>query len=497
MNSEPTTPRTYRFPPRDSTGWLLGLSGAQCLLLAAGLVTAGVLLSHGAPSPVVAIPIVAALAGALAPIDGQPAHTLAAPAARHATRAKRWHAELPLLVAGVDRVTPDLPDWLGPVRLVTADGDAARRARLAGAGVVVDRDESTVTAVLRVRGREFALLDRAEQDRLLFAWGDTLGGFCTERNPITRVWALEWAAPAGAGEQLAYLADHAADPDSPAAREYQAMVAAAGPMATRHDVLLAVTVSTRRLRRRGRRGPLTDAAVEALGDELRLLAQSLELAGLADVRPLTRSQFAAALRARLDPAAQTPIAARARTLADAAVAPHNAGPLTAEIGWRHVTVDTAVHASYWIAEWPRLDVGPNWLEPLLLHAGGTRTVAICYEPVPPSRSTRQIERDAVRLAADEEQRSRAGFRLRARDRRAKDAVATREAELVAGYPELGFCGLITVTAATVDELDRCCADYEQAAAQAGLELRRLDGRHDLALAASLPLGRPAARPRLA
>jgi hypothetical protein len=496
MTTDPTAARAYRFPPRDRGGWLLGLSGAQCLLLAGGLVAAGVLLSHGAPGPLVAVPVMAARAGAFAPIDGQPAHTLAPPAARHALRPTTWQAELPLMVAGVDRVAPDLPDWLGPVRLVTADGPAAVGARLAGAGLVVDSDESTVTTVLRVRGREFALLDRAEQDRLLFAWGDALGGFCTEHNPVARVWALEWAAPAGAGEQLAYLADHAADPDGTAAREYTAMVEAAGPMATRHEVLLAVTVSARLLRRRRRRGPLTDAAVESLGDELRLLSQRLEHAGLAVDAPLTARQVAAAIRARLDPAAHAPIAARARTLADAAVATHNCGPLTGTIGWRHVGVDGAVHASYWIAEWPRLDVGPNWLEPLLLHAGGTRTVAICYEPIPPSRSARQIERDAVRLAADEDQRARAGFRHRARDRRAKDAVAAREAELVAGYPELGFCGLVTITAATVGELERSCADYEQAAAQAGLELRRLDGRHDVALAASLPLGRPLARPHL-
>ena len=39
------------------------------------------------------------------------------------------------------------------------------------------------------------------------------------------------------------------------------------------------------------------------------------------------------------------------------------------------------------------------------------------------------------------------------------------------------------------ELDRSCADYEQAAALGGLELRALDGRHDLAFICGLPIGR--------
>ena len=74
-------------------------------------------------------------------------------------------------------------------------------------------------------------------------------------------------------------------------------------------------------------------------------------------------------------------------------------------------------------------------------------------------------------------------------RRAQDAVLEREAEIVAGYAELEFAGLVTVTAADEDALALACASYEQAAAQAGLDLRALDGRHDLGLVCALPLGR--------
>ena len=67
-------------------------------------------------------------------------------------------------------------------------------------------------------------------------------------------------------------------------------------------------------------------------------------------------------------------------------------------------------------------------------------------------------------------------------------LAARESELVSGYCELEFCGLVTVTATTLDQLERSCAEWEQVAAHAGLELRRLNGQHDVAFACTLPVG---------
>jgi len=68
-------------------------------------------------------------------------------------------------------------------------------------------------------------------------------------------------------------------------------------------------------------------------------------------------------------------------------------------------------------------------------------------------------------------------------------VLDREAELVAGYAELEYAGFLTVTALDDEALAVACASYEQAAAQAGLELRALDGRQDLGVVCALPLGR--------
>ena len=71
-----------------------------------------------------------------------------------------------------------------------------------------------------------------------------------------------------------------------------------------------------------------------------------------------------------------------------------------------------------------------------------------------------------------------------------DDLVRREQDLVAGHGDLRFAGLITVSAATAEELDAACRTTEAAAAQAMCELRRLVGQQGQAhAAASLPLAR--------
>jgi hypothetical protein len=174
--------------------------------------------------------------------------------------------------------------------------------------------------------------------------------------------------------------------------------------------------------------------------------------------------------------------------------------MSTEIAWSWVRVDSSVHRTYWVAEWPRLDLPPAWLGSMLLFAGpseASRTFTICYEPIAPSQSARQVRRDATRLASDTEHRARAGFRVGAAQRRVEADVARREAELVAGFPELAYSAFLTISAKSSDSLEAASAEWEQTAATAGLELRSLDGRHDLALLTSLPVGRGLARTRSA
>ena len=272
--------------------------------------------------------------------------------------------------------------------------------------------------MLRARGPEFVLRDRGDQEGLLQGWGDALAGFCRENRLVASARWTEWAAPTSLVDQIGYVSANAAATDTPEFDSYIELLRAADEVTTRHDVLLTITVDARQAQTASR-GKADDAAERALADEMRLLTDRMNAAGMTVDLPLTPAEVASAARERLDPfsiGATKPRGGLAGLTG--LVAPQNAGPMAVANEWDHVRVDGAVHAAFVVAEWPRLDLPPNWMEPLLLHAGSVRTVAVHYEPVPPSRSHRQIDRDSTRLGSDEEQRLRTGFRIGARHRRA-------------------------------------------------------------------------------
>ncbi len=67
------------------------------------------------------------------------------------------------------------------------------------------------------------------------------------------------------------------------------------------------------------------------------------------------------------------------------------GPHAEEVAWSHYRTDSAFHNTYWISSWPRSEVGPSFLAPLLMQSATVRTVAVTIEPVPFAQAMRQAE----------------------------------------------------------------------------------------------------------
>ena len=132
--------------------------------------------------------------------------------------------------------------------------------------------------------------------------------------------------------------------------------------------------------------------------------------------------------------------------------------------------------------------GTEWTQFPLSGGGVTRSMTVYFQPVSTHQSRRRIERGLVKLDSDAATKEDKGRRVDARHRRATQALLDREEELVAGYPEMGYVGLVTVTAASQEALDEQAEVVEQLARESGMDLRVLDGRQDLAWASSLPLG---------
>ena len=100
-------------------------------------------------------------------------------------------------------------------------------------------------------------------------------------------------------------------------------------------------------------------------------------------------------------------------------------PMAVEPHWDAVRTDGVWHAVYWIAEWPRVEVTPDFLGPLLF-APLRRSLSLVMEPVGPVRAAREVAQSRTADLADGELRRRGGFLVTARHTRERESVEERD-----------------------------------------------------------------------
>lgn len=355
------------------------------------------------------------------------------------------------------------------------------------AGVVYDSREKTYAATISVGTTSFSLLDHDEQQMKLEAWAEVLGHLCRENSPVGRIQWIERTLPARQDRLLTYLKENGSgmSADAPAMRSYLTLLEQAGEVQQQHQLLITMRVdASRRVARKtaAKLGKGHEGYCALLMRELDAFARALGRVAITVDGVLRPRHLAEVIRLSYDPFA-------ARVEGGGGVAPTAAGPATAESRWDTYEADGTLHTTYWISEWPRVAVGPDFLSPLLIGGGTTRTVGVTIEPVPTAKALDDAEHAVTSEAADEEFRQRKQIRTTMRRRKIQQAVATREEELAAGWAEVRFAGFVTVSARSESELDSSCAEIEHAASQSRIVLRRMDGEHGEALTYTMPLGR--------
>ena len=480
--------RTYRLEPLDSSGVFLGLGAIQCSLLGGGVALGVAALTAGVLLPIAAAPIIAAAAVSFTRVGGHATWEwvplLFGWAWCRLRRGRGWVAPLPLC-ATVEGAAP-MPPCLSGLDIISLDWRAGTSL-----GAVRDRHRQTLTAVVPVSGPQFVVEPRGEQERLLAGWGDLLGQYAVERGVVAHLSWSDLAQPSGMVDHIAWLAsDERGGPNPTASASYRELLEVGTTSAINHEALVTITVARERLpRHRAGKGGSDEQLCRALVTSVEALLRGLRSADLAASDPLDPVWLQRLIRSRIDPVGARSRPRRGRLVERLAVVRSTtAGPLALETDWRHLRVDCAYHRTWWVGTWPRLAVPPAWLEPFLSAGGVTRSMTVYFQPVSTHQSRRRIERDLVKLESDAVTKEEKGRRIDARHRRATQALLDREEELVAGYPEMGYAGLVTVSARTLDDLDEHSEIIEQLARENGMDLRVLDGRQDLGWAAVLPLG---------
>jgi hypothetical protein len=448
----------YRFGPRERGGSLAGWRPGQILTVAVGLVI-GVLVLRGEPNVagVAAAVCVLVLYGAMAtvPVSGR--------------TGDEW---LPVVVCWAARRTRvHRGRAMGALR-----GVRLLRAGWQDMGVVHDRATRTLTAALSLRGRSFALLGPDEQDRRVGAWSSVLASLAREGSPVHRV---QWVAASfpddGRGVHAYLAAEAVADAASASTASYEALLADMDSHACAHDVVLAVQVR------------LTKSVEVGCAALAREVGSLVRLLGDADVQVesvLSAEDLAHQLLRTYEAGAPPASAASGASAASA----EDPWPMAMEETWSSVRVDGMVHATFWVAEWPRIEVRSDFLAPLLLGSARS-TFAVVMEPLGSDAAVRKVEASRTADLADSELRRRGGFVSTARHARESEVLARREAELAEGHASFRYAGFVTISAATEEELVTACDAVQHAAGQSRLALRRLYGDQASAYTCTLPLCR--------
>jgi hypothetical protein len=497
--SEPGEGRvSYRFGPLERRGILGAVRPGQAALLAVGAAVAiGALdLSPTATGGFLAVAVFAATAAlAFAPFGRRTAEEwipiIASSGLRRVRGRHRFVSVSPVLgivARGVGTRRPRLgvpPSDPPPCLKGTALIEAPYRER--SIGVISDARGRRLTAVLACRVIAFSLLDPEAQERRLARWGLVLSGAAA--TPIKRIQWVERTAPAQ-GDELARWLHSERDPEvplrgTPMIDSYLELIDTTAKVTQEHEILVSVQVDARRVRERGE-----EAVVRALIEQTERVAQGLEAAEVSVLGALTQSQLARALRTAFDPYARAELAALETVdPSHGRLSEASAWPLGTHEHWDHYSSDGAMHQTYWIGGWPRIDVSPMFMDALLGRSSAVRTVAVTLEPIPPERSTRQVEAAITRDRADRELRRRFGQSETARQRQAGEATARREAELAAGHSEVRLAGFVTVTGRDPDDLRRASSEVHEHAARARIELHRMYGQQAEAFTFTLPICR--------
>ena len=496
--------RRYRFGPVERRGLIGSLRATQVILIAASL-TLGVVLMRTLSS---ATGIVSAFALALLavavcfwPVSGRSAQAWLPIVGRHtARRAFGCHVRRsPAPRAGARAAADGRPEPFATLPDIGRDLELlAAPFRGETVGVFKDRRTRSYTATLAVRVTSFGLLDRAEQEARQAGWGGVLAGLAREGSPVSRIQWVERTVPADGDEIGRYLGEawarDAVPLDSLAMQSYLELTSSAPAVTRDHELFVCLQINAKRawrqIKRTGGRQGVDAGACSVLLRELEALAERLTAADVRVVGALRPGMLAVALRVAFDPWSRPGLSRLAAADPDRdGIDEAAAWPLGAETSWGAYRTDGAYHASYWIASWPRVDVGAAFLSPLLLHTQMVRAIAVTIEPISPLKAIREVEAARTSDEADRELRGRMGFLETARRRRQTEAVARREEELADGHAACRFAGYVTVSARTHEELEHDCSEIEHAAQMARLELLRLYGQQEEALTYTLPLCR--------
>lgn len=477
--------RGYKLGSAEPKKLLMGFRTSQVVICAIGILFSFTLLAAGQLLLVVVVVIVAA-GLAFLPFGGRNLDEWIPIFAKWivtGSSGRSYHAAAPLL-GHTDRKVQmvSAPPFVKGVKLLKVIHSEGREI-----AVIKDTSNGTYSAVLAIRGHSFVLAGREDQEQQLAGWGSVLSRFAREGSVLSRVQWIERAIPENSQLMHDYYDSVATmDPNNPVSSAYMELIDTAVPVTTSHEVYLVLQISQYRAAKQIKQaGGGDDGSCEVLLRELVNAAGEIAGAGFQVLGALNRDQVARLIRTTFEPSVSEELSHRAGT----GLTMNEIWPMTTETEWSLYRTDSSFHRTFWISDFPRTEVGADFMAPLMLQSLITRTISVVMEPIAPAKALREVEVAKTSFLADEELRARGGYVSNSGREREYMKLQERESELADGHGAYRFSAYLTCSARSEEELEYASQSIEQASHQSHLVLRLLYGEQDTAFATILPLAR--------
>ena len=493
-----------RFGPRESRGWLLGMTLPQFVLGVIAVFTTTKIFDANTSGPARVAWVAAAavcLTVAFLPLRGRTIVEYVPVVANFWTQRLTGHD---VYRGGPFRMGPRqaqssfvLPGELARLQLVSFEVSGSDGAEVA---VVKDPYAKTYTAVLALEGSTFSLLETSVRGARVDAWGSLLAQLCSENAVISRIQVLERTLPDSGDALHRDWARRGIHDASLQAANYEQLLMAVDGSTQAHECFVAISVDARRAGSEIRQaGGGHQGAAAVVIREVDKVADGLKGAGVRIEGWCPPRLLGEVIRTAYDPASRPVVKRRGGADSDvrggdaglpSGVDPSICGPMRAENNWSHYRTDSAVHRCWWILQWPRQYVDAGFLSPLLLSSQYRRTVSLVLEPLTPSRANRRVSVKQSGVMSESVMRDRFKRRTTRRHQVEAGDLDRRESELVAGHGLYRMIGFLSASADDLSELEAASGEIESLAQRSQLEVARLSGEHDQAFAAAaLPLAR--------
>ena len=457
-------PAPVRFGRRSSRGVLLGLSAARCCSAGAaiGVVVLGVALGGGVGLVASGLVWVPLLAATFLSWQGQ-ALSDWAPVVVH------WI--LRRCAGQVDyRARVSVPRRAGAMAL-PGDASALRfyEDPDSGACMVHDPHRQTLAVTAALNHPAYVLLSAGDQRSRVSAWGRLLASL-SNSGCCSAVQVLEATVPDSGAGVAAWYERYGTHDGGWADASYATLLAERSHGSSTHRTTLTLSLDMRRAAKAIRQaGRGVKGAAVVLRGQMEALDYSLRAADLHVERWLDAAGVAVIVRQAYDPSATPGPAGPGAILG-------GAGPVGVSEHWTYVRHDSGFSTVLWISEWPRQDVTPSFLHPVVFAPGVRRSLTLIAHPLASGEALKQIRREKTEAASDAAQKARIGQIRDLSDYQEYEDVLTREQALIAGHADFEFSGFVTVTAPSPDELSAAVAQVELAISQSTCECRVLFGR---------------------